>query len=314
MAETLQENQELLDPEVQDLSNLKNEIKSSRKPSKIEEERQESPYKEMIERQKSPIMYWNRNNPEISITFDDGYGPANIKYILDTLRWSWIKATFFILWDCLRNTPELWKQAAEEWHQICCHTFSHIYLSGGEYTDLWDKSKWIKAWPWGLNKTDLYKRTNDVKNLLWEDYLNKIKSESWEWFPRIVKSDLLLRTEILMWEEQMKKSLGEEYLHKFKIDHPFFRFPWGCGATATKNVNVLKELWYLSIGWSEDFFKWTGKSRRHMPAESMKTMNIPNGAIPLFHFKSEDYKYIDAYIENMKNKNKTSHEVSKIVK
>jgi hypothetical protein len=57
MTETLQENQELLDPEVQDLSNLKKEIKTSRKPSKIEEERQESPYKEMIERQKSPIMY-----------------------------------------------------------------------------------------------------------------------------------------------------------------------------------------------------------------------------------------------------------------
>ena len=311
MTEILQENQELLDSETQELSNLKREIKSSRKHEKHEEEKQESPYKEMIEKQKSPIMYWNRNNPEISITFDDGYGPGNIKHILDTLRWSDIHATFFILWDCLRNTPELWKQAVEQWHQICCHTFSHIYLSGGEYTDLWDKSKWIKAWPWKLNKTDLYKRTNDVKNLLWEDYLNKIKAESWEWFPRRVKSDLLLRTEILMWEEQMKKTLGEEYLQKFKIEHPFFRFPWGCGATATKNINVLKELWYL---WSEDFFTGAGSSRRHMSAESMRTMNVPNGAIPLFHFKEQDYKYIDAYIENMKSKNKTSHEVTQIIK
>ena len=39
-----------------------------------------------------------------------------------------------------------------------------------------------------------------------------------------------------------------------------------------------------------------------MSTESMRTMDIPNGSIPLFHFKSQDYKYIDAYIENMKNR------------
>lgn len=314
MTETLQENQELLNPEIQELSNLEREIRFPRKHENDEEERKESLYKEMIENQKSPITRWNRKNPEISITFDDGYWSGNIKHILDTLRWSWIKATFFILWDCLRNTPELWKQAAEEWHQICCHTFSHIYLSSGEYTDLWDKSKWIKAWPWKLNKTDLNKRTNDVQNLLWEDYLNKIKTESWEWFPRRIKSDLLLRTEILMWEEQIKRTLGAGYLQRFKVHHPFFRFPWGCGASATRNVNVLKELWYLSIGWSEDFFRGDGSSRRHMSTESIRTMEVPNWGIPLFHFKEQDYKYIDAYIENMKNRNKISHEVSQIVK
>lgn len=309
MIETFKEDQELQNPEFEELSNLKKEINES-----DEKEQKQNPYKEMIEKQKSPIMYWNKNNPEISLTFDDGYWAENIKHILDTLRWSWIKATFFILWDCLRNTPELWKQAAEQWHQICCHTFSHIYLSSGEYTDLWDKSKWIKSWPWGLNKTDLSNWTNNVTHLLWEDYLNKIKAESWAWFPRKIKSDLLLRTEILMWEEQIKRTLGEEYLHKLKFEHPFFRFPWGCGASAIKNVNVLKELWYLSIGWSDDFFRWSGKSRRHMSTESIRTMDIPNGGIPLFHFKKEDYKFIDAYIENMKNKKKSSKDISTIIK
>jgi hypothetical protein len=51
-----------------------------------------------------------------------------------------------------------------------------------------------------------------------------------------------------------------------------------------------------------------------MSAESMRSMNIPNGAVPLFHFKEQDYKYIDAYIENMKSKNKTSHKVTQIIK
>jgi hypothetical protein len=50
-----------------------------------------------------------------------------------------------------------------------------------------------------------------------------------------------------------------------------------------------------------------------MSTDSMKTMDISNGSIPLFHFKSDDYKYIDAYIENMKKKNKTSREVSQII-
>ena len=51
-----------------------------------------------------------------------------------------------------------------------------------------------------------------------------------------------------------------------------------------------------------------------MSSEDIRTMNIPNWSIPLFHFKEEDYKYIDAYIENMKSKNKTSLKVSRIVK
>jgi hypothetical protein len=55
MTESLQKNQELLNPEVQELSNLKKEIKSSRKHENHEEERQESPYKEMIEKQGIPL-------------------------------------------------------------------------------------------------------------------------------------------------------------------------------------------------------------------------------------------------------------------
>jgi peptidoglycan/xylan/chitin deacetylase (PgdA/CDA1 family) len=275
----------------------------------------------MIENQKWPLTHWNRENPEISLTFDDGYWAENIKHILDTLRWSWIKATFFILGDCLKDTPSLWKQAVEEWHQVCCHTFSHIYLSDWVYTDLWDKAKGIKAWPWGLNETNLNEWTNNVSHLLWADYLNKIQAESWEWFPRRIKSDLLLRTEILMWEAQIKRTLGEEYLNKFKIEHPFFRFPWGCGATATRNINVLKEMWYLSIGWSDDFFRWAGKARRHMTLNEVKNVGIRNWDIPLFHFKKSywpgkttEWAYIDAYIENMKNKNKWSKTTSEIIR
>jgi len=300
--ETTERNQ---DSERFELDSLKSEISQNNSTEQNEADENQRKLKEMIEKQKSPITHWNRNNPEISITFDDGYWPNNIKHILDTLKWSWIHATFFILWDCLRNTPELWKQAAEQWHQVCCHTFSHIYLSNNSDTTS------LTTW---LNKNiNINKRTNDVKTLLWNEYFENIKSRSWESFPNRIKSDILLETEILMWEAQIKNTLWEKYLQNLKQSYPFFRFPGWCWANRSENIAVLKKLWYLSIWWSEDFFRWTNKSRRHMSTDSIKTMDISNWSIPLFHFKSDDYKYIDAYIENMKWKGKASHEVSQII-
>ena len=306
MTEFLHKNQELLDSEAQELWDLKKELRHYYKPENIEEKKEENSYKEMIEKQRSPIMHWNRNNPEVSITFDDWYWSGNIKHILETLNWSWIRATFFILWDCLRNTPELWKQAAEEWHQICCHTFSHIYLS--DNTDTTSLTSWLNR------NISINKRINDVKSLLWNEYYESIKVKSGSSFPSRIKSTILLETEILMWETQIRNTLWEDYLQNLKQNYPFFRFPWGCGANRSENIAVLKKLWYISIWWSEDFFRWRWKSRRHISTESIKTMDIPNWSIPLFHFKEQDYKYIDAYIENLKDKNKTSREVSQIIK
>jgi hypothetical protein len=52
MIETFKEDQELQNPEFEELSNLKKEINES-----DEKEQKQNPYKEMIEKQKSPIMY-----------------------------------------------------------------------------------------------------------------------------------------------------------------------------------------------------------------------------------------------------------------
>ena len=273
------------------LDTLKNEVNNN--------------YARMIEMQKVPITTWNRNKPEVSITFDDGYWSGCIKHILNTLKWPGIKATFFILWDCLKNTPELWKLAAREWHQVCCHTFSHIYLS--DNSDITDLTSGLN------NSVNVHNRENNVKSLLWNKYYIKIKTESWAWFPNKIKSNILLETEILMWEAQIKKTLWETYLKNFKKNHPFFRFPWWCGASRPQNVAILKKLWYLSIWWSEDFYKWSGKSRRHMTTSEIQNMNVNNWSIPLFHFKKDDYEYIDAYIENVKKSKKSSKVVSKVI-
>lgn len=267
--------------------------------TKVEDENEkeklnwQSKYKEMIENQKGLITHWNRQKSEITLTFDDGHWENDIKDILNTLKSSGIHATFFILWECLVKTPELWKQAIKEWHQICCHTFSHIYLSNNSNTT--DMTIW-------LNKNiNISNRINNVKSLLWNNYFEKIKSETWSWFPQKIKSTTLLRTEILMWEAQIKKTLWEEYLNNLKQNYPFFRFPGWNGSRRNENIAVLKELWYLSIYWSDD------------KPTSSPDKPISNWSIPLFHFNPKDRNNIKTYINNMKIQNKKPRLLSEIL-
>ena len=223
----------------EDLQSLKADVESNGSNQESVESREVNKFKDLIEKQRVPLTHWNREKPEISITFDDGYWPDNIRHILNTLEWSWIHATFFVLWDCLKNTPDLWKQAIDKWHQVCCHTFNHIYLSNSsEITNLtsWlNKSIKIDEW------------VNNVKTLLWNEYFENIKNKSGEWFPSKIKSSILLETEILMWEAQIRNTVWEVYLQNLKQNYPFFRFPGWCGANRSENVAVLKKLWYLSI-------------------------------------------------------------------
>lgn len=295
MIEISQWNEELLDIESQELSGLKNEVKSNHKFENDEWEKKESPYKEMIENQKNPISRWNREKPEISLTFDDWYWPESIKNILEILRWSWIHATFFILWECIKYTPGLWKQAIEDWHQICCHTYSHAYLSEWPTTDLF-RWHWVKP----ENRPRLIKSwENNVQRLLWNEYYNKIKSEN-PWAPETVNSKTLLETEILMREEEVKQTLWEEYLNQMKNNYPFFRFPGGCWARRSENIDVLKKHWYLAI-W------WNGEPKYGIPSK------VWNWDIPLFHFDKTNISALKPYITKMKESGKNPKTISEII-
>ena len=292
MTESLERNQELLNPNAQVLANLIKEIKSSHEHVNDEEKK---PYKEMIENQTGPLTHWNREKPEISLTFDDGYWPENIRTILETLRWSWIKATFFILWECIRNTPDLWKQAIEDWHQICCHTYSHAYLSEWPTTELF-KWHWIKP----SNRPGLIKSwENNVIRLLWKDYYDKIKSENPK-VPEAMNSASLLETEILMREKEIKQTLWEEYFSSMKLNNPFFRFPGGCWAKRSENIDVLKKYWYLAIGWN-------GEPKYWIPSK------VRNWDIPLFHFDKTNISKLEPYLSRMKESGKNPKLISEII-
>ena len=280
------------------------------------EQQWESPYKEMIERQTWKIRYWDRNKPELTLTIDDGNEYKDIKAILNILNEENIKTTFFVKWNRLNfekdgnNTKELWQMAKKKWHQICCHTYNHIYLSG-------DSDETILPSSWENSRKDW---SSNVKRLLWEKRYKEIEvSEKGKWidFPKSVSSDVLLETEILMWEAELKNILWEEeweeYLKKYKRDFPFIRLPWWNWLNREKNIAVLRRLWYLSIYWSDDFLHDRDASGKRLHY-SLDEMRVQNWWIPLFHFKwKEEQDYIRQYIQKAKGMGKSFKPLSDVI-
>jgi peptidoglycan-N-acetylglucosamine deacetylase len=65
--------------------------------------------------------------PEICLTFDDGPG-ASTPVILDILKRTGVRATFFLLGQNVERYPELARRIAAEGHEIGNHSYSHPYL------------------------------------------------------------------------------------------------------------------------------------------------------------------------------------------
>lgn len=128
---------------------------------KIDTSEYEHIYDNLIQKISEPIIRWDMTKPEFSLTFDDWYWSENINKILDILQENNIHSTFFVLWECLKQNPNLWKQAIEQWHQICNHTYNHHYLKNQDTT---------------LLKEEIIQREETVKDILWEEYLNTMKS------------------------------------------------------------------------------------------------------------------------------------------
>ena len=117
----------------------------------------------LISQIKEPIIIWDMNQPNVAITIDDGYGKESIEYILNIFEKNNIKATFFVIWECLKLHPTLWRKAAQQWHEICNHTQTH--------------SKYFKTW----NEPERFEMEllwweKTVKEVLWENYLIKMKN------------------------------------------------------------------------------------------------------------------------------------------
>lgn len=69
------------------------------------------------------------DGPFIAMTFDDGPSAENTPRLLDMLKKRGIKATFFILGECVAANPDLAKRIVAEGHEIANHSWSHPSLN-----------------------------------------------------------------------------------------------------------------------------------------------------------------------------------------
>lgn len=109
-----------------------------------------------------PVFWGDRNQPEVALTFDDGFSVQAIKTTLEVLRANNIQGTFFVIGSQLKAHPDLWQQAVADGHQICNHTYSHTYLSSLSGEEI---------------KKELARWEVAAGEVLGEEYVGKMKQE-----------------------------------------------------------------------------------------------------------------------------------------
>ena len=131
---------------------------------KQEQKRRQAHIQSLVSQIQEPIVLWDLRIPEASITIDDGYGKESIEYILNLFEKKWVNATFFVIWDCIKKYPDLRKRAIDHWHEICNHTAHH-----DKYFKTWNEPQRFES--------ELLWWENDVRSVLWEDYLARMKRD-----------------------------------------------------------------------------------------------------------------------------------------
>jgi peptidoglycan/xylan/chitin deacetylase (PgdA/CDA1 family) len=74
------------------------------------------------------IYQGNANDKKVAITFDDGPSPVWTPRILDALRESGVKATFFMLGQHVHKYPHIARRVAAEGHTIGNHGYAHSVM------------------------------------------------------------------------------------------------------------------------------------------------------------------------------------------
>jgi peptidoglycan-N-acetylglucosamine deacetylase len=95
----------------------------------VVEENEKLREENLMLRSSSVIRSGIRETNKVAITIDDGYGNTLILQALEYLRNHDVRATFFTLGVCIKNEPDIWRQAVEEGHELANHTYSHRYLT-----------------------------------------------------------------------------------------------------------------------------------------------------------------------------------------
>ncbi|HLS96273.1 peptidoglycan/xylan/chitin deacetylase (PgdA/CDA1 family) [Sphingobacterium allocomposti] len=102
-----------------------------------------------------PEVVFNKSRTEkkVYLTFDDGPIPEITPFVLDTLAYYDVKATFFCVGDNIRKNPSIFERILADGHQVGNHTYHHLRgWDTGDATYLKD----IQACQ-ELTKTDLFR-------------------------------------------------------------------------------------------------------------------------------------------------------------
>ena len=127
----------------------------------------------------------NVEGPYIAITFDDGPHATLTPRLLDMLKERGIKATFFVLGQCVSSSPEVVHRAAAEGHEIANHSWDHKALTKGGAAGLATevnptnaaieqagaKKPTLIRPPYGATNATVTKRLNEeygLKVILWD--------------------------------------------------------------------------------------------------------------------------------------------------
>ncbi len=88
-------------------------------------------FKESIKRCLTPwLVVWKGPSDanRVALTFDDGPDEAHTPAVLDALKASKTRATFFLVGEKAKRHVELARRISAEGHEICSHSYRHVRL------------------------------------------------------------------------------------------------------------------------------------------------------------------------------------------
>jgi len=127
----------------------------------------------------------NVDGQYIALTFDDGPHATLTPKLLDILKEKGVKATFFVLGQCVEANPEVLQRAAAEGHEIGNHSYDHKAFTkaggAGVASEVNQTSEAIEKLtgkkpatvrpPYGSTNTSITKRLNEefgLKVVMWD--------------------------------------------------------------------------------------------------------------------------------------------------
>ena len=127
----------------------------------------------------------NVEGPYIALTFDDGPHATLTPRLLDILKARGIKATFFVLGQCVVANPDVLRRAVAEGHEIGNHSWDHRALTkvgaagvalevnqtNAAIEQAGGKKPTLLRPPYGATTTTITKRLNEeygLKVILWD--------------------------------------------------------------------------------------------------------------------------------------------------